>query len=795
MPFINRRRSLFIRGAPDQTGTMPLFTGPAGNEGDSTDKPKIPLTMLGQPGGVIPLFITPNGPEVSSTADLYINGGIGVGGGGADWQGYGELVISGTAGVNNTQTTTLYIGSTDPALNNEDAPLYIAATPPLSTTEDTTLFITATQIPVVGDGFASDTGSLYIRSNAYDCGVGEDVLENAAFEPFGTLPGSYGDGAFAAYSLRNVVDSYSGAVVEVRREDDDTLRDFTASEVAVGDFGEELLDDPSFDDASKWTSDDASFTVTGGAAVNDGTNVATASLAQDFVYDKERADYYVLKIVVDAASDFSRIGMQIGKINNRSFNAFFSISSTGSYAVMLRGDLIDFDVGRFRLYALTGDTMTVSELSLRAYTASELEKWLNANNTEPMASNQEQGWARTLYDQTGNARHLEQTDDARQARIALRGVLLTGESGATLNNGGPKPTLSFNIDWLQYTDASLGISDYPIFQTSVGGQDVGDSGYSTSLDIEAVAAEYYAQGPRVFSGNQDANYAARDGGTQALPNAGAGLIAPDDDHITTGYSLSATDHYMKADGLSTANDTTNIPFNTPDAILMGRARLDILDLTLDGYVQEYTIYNTDIESNLDDIHKNANVYYRLYEFAATDSAFGWDTNETSFGAGIAYTNTSPGSTPTLTTQAALNPGFYIVSFDVDSLNNGGGDGTLEIKISGETVYTITGSGDLGTQNFTVQTDGGLFQIASATSSDEWEISNLSVSTDNCRMTLHIETDFDIGNTAPLYIANVVESDDATLTLEGNGSTTDSTTLVMKSPDVQNITLYTKGFLE
>ena len=795
MPFINRRRSLFIRGAPDQTGTMPLFTGPAGNEGDSTDKPKIPLTMLGQPGGVIPLFITPNGPEVSSTADLYINGGIGVGGGGADWQGYGDLVISGTAGTNDTQTTTLYIGSTDPALNNEDAPLYIAATPPLSNTEDTTLFITATQQPVVSPGFITNNASLYIRSNLYYCGVGEDVLENAAFEPFGTLPGSYGDGAFAAYSLRNVVDSYGGAVVEVRRESDDVFRDFTASEVAVGDFGEELLDDPSFDDASKWTSDNASFTVTGGAAVNDGTNVATATLAQDFVYDKERADYYILKIVVDAASNFSRVGMQIGKTNNRSFNAFFSISAVGTFSVMLRGDLIDFDVGRFRLYALTGDTMTVSELSLRAYTASELEKWLNANNTEPMANSQEHGWARTLYDQTGNARHLQQTDDTRQARIALRGVLLTGESGATLNNGGLKPTISFNTDWLQYTDASLGISDYPIFQTSVGGQDVGDNGYSTSLDIQAVSAEYYAQGPRVFSGNQDANYAARDGGTQALPNAGAGLIAPDDDHITTGYSLSATDHYIKADGLSTANDTTNIPFNTPDAILMGRARLDVLDLLLDGFVQEYTIYNTDIESNLDDIHKNANVYYRLYEFAATDSAFGWDTNETSFGAGAAFTNTSAGSTPTLTTQAALNPGFYIVSFDVDSLNNSGGDGTLEIKISGETVYTITGSGDLGNQMFHVQTDGGLFQIASATSSDEWEISNLSVSTDNCRMTLHIETDFDTGNTAPLYIADIVESDDATLTLEGNGSTTDSTTLVMKSPDTQNITLYTKGFLE
>ena len=795
MAFKQRTATCFIRGGPDASGAIPLVTGPLGDEEDSTSKPKIELVMAGQPGIVGTLTVGPNGIDETADTRLSINGGYGAGGGGADWQGYGDLFISGTSGLLDTQTTTLSIVPKTFVTDDDKKTLSITASPPLSDNQEATLFVTATEIPSTGDDFIGNTGSLYIRSNLYDCGVGEDVLENAAFEPFGTLPGSYGDGAFAAYSLRNVVDSYGGAVVEVRRENDDALRDFTASEVAVGDFGEELLDDPSFDDASKWTSDDASFTVTGGAAVNDGTNVATASLAQDFVYDKERADYYILKIVVDAASNFSRVGMQIGKTNNRSFNAFFSISAVGTFSVMLRGDLIDFDVGRFRLYALTGHTMTVSELSLRAYTASELEKWLNANNTEPMANSQEHGWARTLYDQTGNARHLQQTDDTRQARIALRGVLLTGESGATLNNGGLKPTMSFNTDWLQYTDASLGISDYPIFQTSVGGQDVGDSGYSTSLDIQAVSAEYYAQGPRVFSGNQDANYAARDGGTQALPNTGAGLIAPDDDHITTGYSLSATDHYIKADGLSTANDTTNIPFNTPDAILMGRARLGVLDLTLDGFVQEYTIYNTDIESNLDDIHKNANVYYRLYEFAATDSAFGWDTNETSFGAGAAFTNTSAGSAPTLTTQAALNPGFYLVSFDVDSLNNGGGDGTLEIKISGETVYTITGSGDLGNQMFRVQTDGGLFQIASATSSDEWEISNLSVSTDNCRMSLHIETDFDIGNTAPLYISAVSESQDIGMVVEAKDITSANAPLLLKSQEGNDLTLYVKAFLE
>jgi len=97
--------------------------------------------------------------------------------------------------------------------------------------------------------------------------------------------------------------------------------------------------------------------------------------------------------------------------------------------------------------------------------------------------------------------------------------------------------------------------------------------------------------------------------------------------------------------------------------------------------------------------------------------------------------------------------------------------------------------------FHVQTDGGLFQIASATSSDEWEISNLSVSTDNCRMALHIETDFDTGNTAPLYISAVSESQDIGMVIEAKDITSANAPLLLKSQEASDPTLYIKAFLE
>ena len=65
--------------------------------------------------------------------------------------------------------------------------------------------------------------------------VSDGTLTTWVNESFNdALPLDTSSGASAAYSLRNLSSSYSGNVVEVRRSSDDTERDFTASEVSDG---------------------------------------------------------------------------------------------------------------------------------------------------------------------------------------------------------------------------------------------------------------------------------------------------------------------------------------------------------------------------------------------------------------------------------------------------------------------------------------------------------------------------------------------------------------------------------
>jgi hypothetical protein len=165
MVFKERKRTLFIRGGPDESKTMTLYTGPLGDQNDSTSDPDMSLVMAAQPGGTIPLSIGLNKNQASGDANLYINGSYGIGGGGADYQGYLNLNVVGTSGILDTKTATLYITSDDLQTSNKDINLFVKADPALSSSGTMPLFITETQIPSSGDGQLSSLSTLYIRSN------------------------------------------------------------------------------------------------------------------------------------------------------------------------------------------------------------------------------------------------------------------------------------------------------------------------------------------------------------------------------------------------------------------------------------------------------------------------------------------------------------------------------------------------------------------------------------------------------------------------------------------------------
>ena len=169
MTFKSRNNTLFIRGGPDSSNTMSLYTGPLGNEGDSTDKPKIPLTMAAQPGGVITLTVGPNGIVASGNPQLSINGsygsGVGLPSNAEDYQGYATLQLQGTAGISATNIAPLYIDASELNSQAEERTLFINASPQPAASGDISLFVTATQISASGDSNITNIAPLYVRSN------------------------------------------------------------------------------------------------------------------------------------------------------------------------------------------------------------------------------------------------------------------------------------------------------------------------------------------------------------------------------------------------------------------------------------------------------------------------------------------------------------------------------------------------------------------------------------------------------------------------------------------------------
>jgi len=151
MAFAQKRLNLFIRGGPDASATTTLHMGPSGSETKTA-----PLTMAGQPGQTIPLSISTDGLPSSGTQPLFVNGGYGVGGGGADWQGYASLTTVGTSGINHVENTSLYINSTDTNRSDIAGTLYVSASPQPSSSGVVSLCVAA------GD---FNVAPLYVRSN------------------------------------------------------------------------------------------------------------------------------------------------------------------------------------------------------------------------------------------------------------------------------------------------------------------------------------------------------------------------------------------------------------------------------------------------------------------------------------------------------------------------------------------------------------------------------------------------------------------------------------------------------
>ena len=229
-------------------------------------------------------------------------------------------------------------------------------------------------------------------------------------------------GAQAAYSLRNLSSSYSGAVVNVRRSSDDTTRDFTADEVSNGTL-EAFVNENQVHYASDYSSGLNSWVLktnnwTGSAswshnATNDNrlavTATATPSGAKRPALQLTRPSNILVGQQYSMELDYEVISGTPVLLGNNFGGADYShnetLSGSGTATIAPAG----FNAGTPFIY-FDGENHTF-ELSIKAFR---------------FKSTVANGFVTTWYDQSGNSNNATQGTDANQPKIVENGYLVSG---------------------------------------------------------------------------------------------------------------------------------------------------------------------------------------------------------------------------------------------------------------------------------------------------------------------------------------------------------------------------------
>ena len=311
-----------------------------------------------------------------------------------------------------------------------------------------------------------------------------------------SLPLDVQGSAAAAYSLRNLSSTYSGAVVNVRRSSDDTTRDFTADSITNGSLvsfvNEEVLVNQT--DAS-WTgwSDvgNASSSTSGGAITVTG---ATASESDGIRYNaflpltsnKYRFVFNVSALNLDGATSF--------QLKGNASNVVTSITSTGSYSV--EHTVHSGGWGNFINFTLVG-----SPSSGASITIDSLQIYSIAGD----------GHVATWYDQSGNDNHATQGTAGSQPKIVSDGSLVS--LGVDFTGGKFMPFTSISAKTIT---AANQLTDTTNFNYLVG-RSSGDGGARTD------------SGNGLFMGQDTASSASADfnnaGGTTHVNSSQSSFLA------------------------------------------------------------------------------------------------------------------------------------------------------------------------------------------------------------------------------------------------------------------------------
>ena len=375
--------------------------------------------------------------------------------------------------------------------------------------------------------------------------------------------------AEAAYSLRNLSDSYTGNVVDVRRSSDDAEESFTAAEVADGTLTAWVSEAPVAQNSTSnpyttlTNASDTGFTATLSSGVAYAGFGSVSGSSGDSVTVSFDLD-------VVSGSPFLALRQGTGLINSKSNSQVYS--SSGSYSLTMTA------TGNFSFIGFSeGDIpseFTVSNFEITAVSGATYVR---------------DGFVSKWYDQSGNDNHATQTTAASQPKIV---------DGGTLVSGGP--LFDGSDDFLSGPDLSLGTGSRSIFLVT---QPISiDTNSILNLRNSSTTGSAYALTSEVATRCLGRTWVSSTPASTSSKNLMSNVYTSGNLH--TGNSM-----YLDGEAVTRTSGTDGVLTDASGALFLGATSATSGEY--EGTIQEIIIYKSDQSDNRTAFESNIGDYYGI----------------------------------------------------------------------------------------------------------------------------------------------------------------------------------------
>jgi len=397
-----------------------------------------------------------------------------------------------------------------------------------------------------------------------DSALGRDQRLNSLGETINSIAAPA-----AAYSLRSLTGG-DPKVVRVRRDSDNTEKDFTASGVNSGalvDFVNVIL---TVGTAVNGTGSFDNYTVsnlstTGFSADNSAGGVGSAGFPYTFAIN----DVMVVRYTVTNFSSTSSLSPQlrgvsaINSVTGRT-NSGTAFTANGTYTDTLTA-------------TADGTHLMFADGNTGSYTISDFE----------IVSHSSNGFVETWYDQSGNGNNATQTTADNQPKIVNSGVLLT--KGVTFDGTNDSLALTSTLGQtnLGSSFSVVELDSTTSTKTIIDNRDSGSDGFVLFHKDDAFQFKFASTTETVSS---DSTSQLIVSAFKTSSNQGVGI---------NGGTLEETSN------TSTIN-VSSVP------VIGSRSFSGSSNISWDGEIAELILYNSDQSSNRTAIETNINSHYSLF---------------------------------------------------------------------------------------------------------------------------------------------------------------------------------------